>query len=539
VLAAPRRVAGPDPWHEEAAEARVADMVYHRPPSRGLPMTTVHVRVRRDTYRDSVELMRVAAELEGAPGITRAALLMATPANRDLLAEAGLLGDAAMEARPSDLVIAVAAHDDAAATGALARAEALLAAPASRSGSTGRHAPRTIADALAEVPATSLAVISTPGPYATAEALKALKRGLHVFLWSDNVSIGDEVELKRLARKKGLLMMGPDCGTAILDGVPLGFANAVRRGRIGLVGASGTGLQQVSCLIDRLGEGVSQLIGVGGRDLDERVGGSMMQTGLETLRRDTRTEVIVLVSKPPAPPVARRVLGQAVASGKPVVVCFLGGDPADIRQAGATPAATLDEAARIAVSLARGENPSTADGLDPALVARARAEAGRLAEGQRFVRGLFSGGTLCQEAALILGRPGGRAAGHTLIDLGDDKFTVGRPHPMIDFRLRNERIVAAALDPTTAVILLDVVLGHGAHADPGGALVPAIEEACQRARRAGRAVGLVASVCGTSADPQGLTRQEEQLAAAGVMLAPSNAQAARLAAALVGGPAWP
>ena len=495
--------------------------------------STIRCLVRRDTYRDSVELMRVAAELEQLPGVTRAALLMATPANRGLLAEAGLLVGEATDAGPNDLVVAVAASDEAAAEGALARAERLLAAQAaSPSGSAARPAPRSIAEALGEHPTATLAIISTPGAYATAEALKALKRGLHVFLFSDNVPIAEEIELKRLAAKKGLLVMGPDCGTAILDGVPLGFANAVGRGRIGLVGASGTGLQQVSCLIDRLGEGVSQLIGVGSHDLDERVGGLMMRAGIERLARDPGTTVIVLISKPPAASVARHVLEVARVSARPVVVNFLGGDPAAIREAGAMPAATLEDAARFAVALARGERASVADGLDPKLVARSRARVGRFAAGQRHVRGLFSGGTLCREAALILEEGG--AAGHSTIDLGDDEFTVGRPHPMIDFRLRNERILAAAEDPTTAVILLDVVLGYGAHPDPAGALSAAVERARQQAARAGRALGVVASVCGTAADPQDLLKQEERLAAAGVVLAPSNAQAARLAALLAG-----
>ena len=495
--------------------------------------STIRCLVRRDTYRDSVELMRVAAELEQLPGVTRAALLMATPANRGLLAEAGLLVGEATAAGPNDLVVAVAASDEATAEGALARAERLLVAGvASPSGSAGRPAPRSIAEAISEHPTATLAIISTPGAYATAEALKALKRGLHVFLFSDNVPIAEEIELKRLATKKGLLVMGPDCGTAILDGVPLGFANAVGRGRIGLVGASGTGLQQVSCLIDRLGEGVSQLIGVGSHDLDERVGGLMMLAAIERLARDHGTTVIVLVSKPPAASVARHVLEVARASARPVVVTFLGGDPAAIREAGAMPAATLEDAARFAVALARGERASAADGLDPKLVARSRARVGRFAPGQRHVRGLFSGGTLCREAALILEEGG--AAGHSAVDLGDDEFTVGRPHPMIDFRLRNERILAAAEDPTTAVILLDVVLGYGAHPDPAGALSAAVERARQQAARAGRALGVVASVCGTAADPQDLPRQEEKLSAAGVVLAPSNAQAARLAALLAG-----
>lgn len=504
-------------------------------------MSTTRCLVRRDTYRDSVELMRVAALIERLPGVTRAALLMASPANRDLLARANLLEGEAATAGPNDLVIAVATRDGAAAEAALTHASRLLVGqPAAAAAVAGAPAPRTIAEALANLPEANLAIVSTPGPYATAEALKALKRGLHVFLFSDNVPIDDEVELKRLARRRGLLVMGPDCGTAILDGVPLGFANAVRRGRIGLVGASGTGLQHVSSLIDRLGEGVSQLIGVGGRDLDERVGASMMLAGIERLAADPGTAVIVLVSKPPAEPVIRRVLDVARTCPQPVVVNFLGGNPTAIRDAGATPAATLEDAARLAVALARGDaalEPASRD-VDERLAAAARTQASRLAPGQRHVRGLYSGGTLCQEAALVLREAlgsTGNGGGHTLVDLGADEFTVGRPHPMIDFRLRNERLVAAADDPTAAVVLFDVVLGHGVHPDPAGELVPAIERAREVAAGAGRALVVVASVCGTPADPQSLSRQEEALAAAGVLLAPSNAQAARLAAFVIAG----
>jgi succinyl-CoA synthetase alpha subunit len=490
--------------------------------------------VRRDTYRDSVELMRVAALVEELPGVSRAALMMATPANRELLAGAGLLDAAGAAAGPNDLVVAVAAADPTAAERALTEAARLLDEQAAVAAPSGdRPPPRSIWEAVAECPRANLAIISTPGGYATAEALKALKRGLHVFIFSDNVPVADEALLKRLAAKKKLLVMGPDCGTAILDGVPLGFANAVRRGPVGLVGASGTGLQEVSCLVDRLGEGCSQVIGVGGHDLDERVGGLMMQAGIERLSGDPGTRVIVLVSKPPAPAVARRVLEVARKSGKPVVVNFLGGDPALIRAAGAIPAATLEDAAHAAVALARGKKASTARlAVTPKLAAAGRAKARRFGKGQSLIRGLYSGGTLCQEAALILEAADGQK--HTTVDLGEDKFTVGRPHPMIDGRLRNERILAAAGDPATAVILLDVVLGYGAHPDPAGALVPAIEGAVKAAAKGKRGLVFVASVCGTPADPQGLERQEVRLAAAGVLLAPSNAQAARLAASLVG-----
>jgi FdrA protein len=497
--------------------------------------TVVRSRIRRDTYRDSVELMRVAAVVERLPGVQRAAVLVATPANRDVLKSAGLLDEAAAAARPSDLIVAVAADDETAAEAALARAIVLLTTTTEDAvGSSAGTAPATIAQAVAEDPAANLALVSTPGPYATAEALKALKRGLHVFLFSDNVSIADELELKRLAIRKRLLVMGPDCGTAILDGVPLGFANAVRRGRIGLVGASGTGLQQVVCLIDRLGAGVSQAIGVGGRDLDERIGGLMMLAALDRLAEDADTAVIVLISKPPSPAVSQRVLEHARTAGKPIVVCFLGGDPAVIVAAGATPAATLEDAAVLAVKLAGGD-PSgagiaTEDEGD--LVKAVLAQAARLAPSQRAIRGLYSGGTLAYEAALLLKEalPDAEARRiHSLLDLGDNELTVGRPHPMIDFRLRNERIAAAAEDPVTAVVLLDVVLGYGSHPDPAGELSPVVEASRKRAARAERELIVIGSVCGTIGDPQGLSDQEARLSAAGVLLAPSNARAARLA----------
>ena len=489
--------------------------------------------VRPDTYRDSVELMRVAAEIEKLPSVSRAALMMATPANRELLSGAGLLDARGEAAGPNDLVVAVAAANRTAGERALEEAARLLDEQAAVSApSRDRPPPRSISEAVVELSQANLVIISTPGAYATAEAFKALKRGLHAFIFSDNVPVAEEVELKRLAAKKKLLVMGPDCGTAILDGVPLGFANAVRRGRIGLVGASGTGLQQVSCLIDRLAEGCSQVIGVGGHDLDERVGGIMMVTGIERLAADPGTRVIVLVSKPPAPAVARRVLEVARKSGKPVVVNFLGGDPATIRQGGAIASPTLEDAAQSAVALARGKRAGTkAPMLDLKLMAAARAKARRFAQSQRVVQGLYSGGTLCQEAGLLLDAGGVK---HDVIDLGGDEFTVGRPHPMIDFRLRNERIVESAKDPATAVILLDVVLGYGAHPDPAGALAPALGSAFKAAAKAKRGLAIVASVCGTPSDPQDLARQEGQLAAAGVLLASSNARAVRLATFLVG-----
>ena len=500
-------------------------------------------RVIRNLYRDSVSLMQLADGVSKLAGVERASVLMASEANVGLMRDAGLVAGA-VDAGPNDLLIAVRARTDAALAAALAHAErALQEEPRAVAGAGPMElTPRSIEMAIAVAPGANLALISTPGEYAAAEAMKALRLGLHVMLFSDNVALEDEVALKTIARKEGLLVMGPDCGTAIVNGVPLAFANVVRRGAIGLVGASGTGLQQVSSLVDRLGLGVSHAIGTGSHDLHEAVGGITMLQAIEALGADAATKVLVLVSKPPAPRVAEKVLAAASRAGKPVVVCFVGADPKAIKGRNLHPVQTLEDAARAAVALARGRKPSA---RGPTALAAPRI---RLGPRQRYVRGLYSGGTFCYEASLLLGEAFGRvwsntpvgAAGriddvwrsreHTVIDLGDDVFTRGRPHPMIDHRLRNERLVSEAADPEVAVILFDVVLGHGAHPDPAAEMAPALAAASARATKGKRRVAFVGFVCGTAADPQNLDRQEASLREAGVLLAPSNAAAVRLAA---------
>ncbi len=504
-------------------------------------------KVVRNLYRDSVSLMQLADALGKLAGVERASILMASEANLGLMREAGLLEDH-VDAGANDILIAVQTKTDAAAAAALAQAETGLKEEprAARGAAPGEPAPRSIEMAVTADPAANLALISTPGEYAAAEATKALRLGLNVMLFSDNVAIEDEVALKQLARARGLLVMGPDCGTAIINGVPLAFANVVRRGPIGCVAASGTGLQQVTSLVDRLGVGVSQAIGTGSHDLGEAVGGITMLQGLEALAKDQDTKVIVLISKPPAPSVATRVLAAASKVGKPIVVCFIGADPASIKGKDLHPVKTLEDAARAAAALANGRKPAARG------AAKAAAPRIVLRPGQRYVRGLYSGGTFCYEASLLLGETLGRvwsnapvnktdklddvwhSREHTVIDLGDDVFTRGRPHPIIDHRLRNERLVAEAADPDVAVILFEVVLGYGAHPDPAGEMVPAIAAAQARAAKGKRKIAFVGFVCGTSGDPQNLGAQEEALRKAGVLLADSNAAAVRLAARIAG-----
>lgn len=506
--------------------------------------------VWKSAYHDSVTLMRLTRDMTAVPGVERAAAMMGTPQNRELLAGAGLLAEAGARAAPVDLVVAVLAADEAAARAAEDAARRALDSPAADQGAArGGPAPRTLAAALRARPDATLALVSVPGPYAAAQARRALSAGLHVMLFSDNVPVDAEVALKRQAAERGLFLMGPDCGTAILAGVPLGFANAIPRGRIGIAAASGTGLQEVACLVARAGEGVSHAIGVGGRDLTDAVGGIMTERALAALAADATTEVLCLVSKPPGPTVAGRLAPLVAGLGKPCIVHFVGGatvgdaPTAALRAAGAGSvhaAATLEDCARAAVAVARGQRPAAVDFTIPASEAAQLVDAAvrGLARGQRLVRGVYSGGTLAWEAVHVLKRAlggvvesvTGGGEGHRVVDLGEDVFTVGRPHPMIDGSLRREWIVREAADPTVAVLLLDVVLGYGAHPDPAGELAPALDAARSAARAAGRGLAVVASVIGTDGDRQGFTAQVARLRQAGVTVMPSNAQAARLAA---------
>ena len=368
--------------------------------------------VRRNAYQDSVTLMRLTHDMEAVAGVHRAAAMMGTPPNRALLAQAGLLHPDGETAGPVDLVIAVVADCAAAAEAACAVAEALLAAPAPGSAG-GAPRPRTLDGGLRALAGATLALISVPGAYAGAEARRALDAGLHVMLFSDNVPLDTEVELKRVAIQRGLFLMGPDCGTAILAGVPLGFANVVPRGRIGLVGASGTGLQEVTCRLAAEGEGVSHAIGVGGRDLSDAVGGIMTLAALGALAGEPTTEVVVVVGKTPGSTVAARLVEALGTLGKPAVV-YTGGPTGQappgitVTTSGRAPvhrAETLEDAALAAVALARGEAPRTVEFTRPApeIEQLVTEQSRALGPGQRFVRGVYAGGTLAWEAVSLLG----------------------------------------------------------------------------------------------------------------------------------------
>jgi FdrA protein len=474
----------------------------------GVPLSAEQVQVRAGAYADSVTLMQVSAQTQAVSGVRAAMIAMATELNLALLADLGLTAPPGVSQH--DLLIAIRADDTESLGAAFELVDAALAgrSPTRDQPSGAALPPRTTSSAIARS-GTGIVLVSVPGQYAFAEAMDALSRGCDVMIFSDNVPVEQEIALKDVAAGRGLLVMGPDCGTAIVAGVGLGFANAVRSGPVGVVAASGTGAQQFTCLLDAAGSGCSAVLGVGGRDLSAAVGGRSARTALALVDADPATELIVLLSKPPAPEVAAALREYATTLAKPVQFALTGPGQPDLTSAA--------EQTLIALGTPIPAWSRWTHGVD-----RAASRTGAL-------RGLFSGGTLCEEAMVIAAERLGDPARYVMIDFGADELTVGRPHPMIDQRLRLDQFTATAADPATAVILLDVVLGYGAHPDPAAEIAPRIA-----ATKATRDIEVVISLIGTGADPQGLAAQAAALSRAGAHVFASNAQAARLACDLAG-----
>jgi FdrA protein len=464
-------------------------------------VSAVHVEVRPGAYADSVALLGVSRVLQDVPGVAAGQVAMATALNVDVLTTMGFTVPDGTG--PNDLVVAVRLAPDAGdgtLEQALAAVEEALRAPARRTSEAAEAPPRTTASALRVDPG-ALVLVSVPGASAFVEAVDALEAGSDVMVFSDNVPVAQEVALKRLAAERDLLVMGPDCGTAVVGGVGLGFANAVAPGPVGIVAASGTGCQQLLALLDHAGVGISHALGVGGRDLSAEVGGAATREALRRLDADPATEVVVLVSKPPAEEVAAALASYVGELATPVGSGLLGPGRRDLT---AVAEATLAQLGRPV----------------PAWPVAGRSRPGR---GGRL-HGLFVGGTLCTEARLVAEALGVEGS---FTDFGDDEYTRGRAHPMIDPTLRLERLAAVGSLPETGVVLLDVVLGHGAEPDPAARLAPAIRALDQP---------VVVTVVGTSRDPQGRDRQVAALVEAGAEVHLSNARAARRAVQLAGAP---
>ncbi|RCW62476.1 acyl-CoA synthetase FdrA [Halanaerobium sp. ST460_2HS_T2] len=505
--------------------------------------------IKKDSYYDSVTLMSLSNKILEIDGVEDAVVSMGTAMNKDLLNNIEMATAESEAAEENDLIIAIKAEDEAKYKAALEKAEELLANKEDKEGEKKEVKAKTINSALKEFPEANLAVISVPGQYAAREAKIALNKGLNVMLFSDNVSVEAENELKIMAAEKGLLLMGPDCGTAAINNKGLCFANKVKKGNISLAAASGTGLQEVMVQIDKLGGGVAQAIGTGGRDLKKDIGGKMMIQSIKALARDSQTEVITLISKPPAKEVEAKILDILAEVDKKVVICFLESER-ESDDSKIVFANTLKEAALKSVKAA-GITVEKGAEADEKLKNEIKAAKSKLTQEQKYLRGLFGGGTLCAEALYILRDKVGQIKsniaknaeeklddinnyqGNVLLDMGEDEFTVGKPHPMIEPSLRNERIIREAEDPEVGVILLDIELGFGSHSDPAGVTVKAIKEAKENAAGKNRKLIFVGYICGTESDYQNYSQQAKKLREVGVILADNNVQAAEIAAEIL------
>lgn len=495
--------------------------------------------ILKNNYQDSINLMLLTNTINDLDGVTMSQIMMGTDANKDILNNTGLLTPEAEAASPNDMMIVVDSEDEQIMEEVLPAIDTFLADLSAKGDDKEKPAAASWQEALTALPDANVALFSIPGEYGAAEMEKALKNGLHVFSFTDNVAIEDEVRLKKLAHEKGLLMMGPDCGTGIISSIPIAFTNVVSLGNIGVVGASGTGIQEVTTIIDRLGGGVVHAIGTGGRDLSDKVGAITVKDAIVALENHEPTDVICVISKPPAKEVRDEVVQLLQSISKPVVAIFLGEKP-EAHEGKVYLAHTLEETAQIAVDLANEEavKRNYFTKLDKPNVSTL--------DKDKVVKGLYSGGTLAAEAGMLISEALNleglvkqegyilHSHGYDVIDLGDDIYTQGKPHPMIDPEVRIQKIEEYAEDEQTGIILFDVVLGYGAHEDMVGALLPAIEAAQTKAKTAGGDLYFVATVCGTTKDPQNYQDAVDRLKAAGVYVAESNAKAVQLALLLKG-----
>lgn len=496
--------------------------------------------VKKGSYQDSVVLMLLTNEISTLEGVKKVSIMMATPANKDIFKQSGLDTEELMAATANDMVVVADVDDEAMLDVIMENVEEFLKKQAtSNNAAKGTESVKSWDKALEKLPDANLAVISIPGAYAALEADRALDQGLNVFMFSDNVTIEDEKALKEKAHAKGLSVMGPDCGTGIIQGVPIAFTNSVSKGSIGIIGASGTGIQELTTIIDRLGEGVNNAIGTGGRDLSTTVGGITMMDMIDAMEKDETVKVLIVISKPPAQAVREKISARLSGFSKPVITLFLGEKP-EYHEENFYHTYTLDEAARLAVSLVRGkEVPEATVDVDESEFYKA--------EDNKTIKAYYSGGTLANEAAMLIKDALNvtdppediegymlQLDGNIVVDLGDDAYTQGKPHPMIDPAKRIECMQEAVDDESTGVILLDIMLGYGSHPDMAGALLPTIKELQAKADAANRKVFFVATVCGTRRDYQGYDEAVNKLKEAGVIVCENNKLACQTAIRAIG-----
>jgi FdrA protein len=501
-------------------------------------MSATRFIIRTNQYFDSVFLMGINKRLLSEKGVIQSAVLMGTKINKQLLADINVRTNEIDQASANDLIVAVIAETESFAEIALGKLDEFLERVDTKS---SQKQLRTLEDGFKTKPSANLAVISVPGEFAAREAMHALEKGLNVFIFSSNVNVEDELDLKRIAKEKELLLMGPDCGTSIIGGKGIGFANRVRKGPIGVIGPSGTGLQEFTCLTHHYGSGISHAIGTGSRDLKDEIGGLTTLMALDMLEKDVETKIVAIVSKPAGKKTFAKLMARLESYQKPVIACLLGvsEDPSTINK-NLFFAHTIDKAVEKTVSLSGGDHLRESDSIDKTII---KHEAGAYASQQKYIRGLFAGGTFCYQSQQILLESGfslysneplgdaqllpdpDQSIGHTLIDMGDEYYTMGKPHPMIDGTMRSLRITREAADPETAIILLDFILGFNASNDPVGEATDSILAAKRDAISQKRHLTVIASITGTEEDAQDIDLQRKMLEEAGVLVTHSNASA--------------
>lgn len=499
--------------------------------------------LQKDTYIDSLASLFTMSVLMDCEGVEGSYAGMATSANKQTMEELGLADDVVRTAGENDFVVAVRAASREAFEAAMSKTKTNEPEAACQ-----KPAFNTVDEALRANPKANICTIAVPGEYACEVTKQALHQGLHCIVFSSNVPLEQEREMKELAREKGLLCMGPDCGVANINGAAFVLSSINNRGPFGICGASGCGIQHVAAFLHEAGSGVSQTIGTGGNDLKEQVGGISMLMGIDALENDPATEYIVLISRKPADSVLQTLAARIRKCNKPVVACFMGADRKVVEDAGALWANDLDSCAQQALSLIGKQIEFDSD---ETLMAMAQSAVKGMSAQQKYVRGVYCGGTYCDEVMQTM-QPviGGIhsncplspelqladsciSVGNTVVDSGEEEFTCGRPHPTLEPSMRLPLIAKEGEDPETAVILLDFILTPPEHIDPAGVTLQVLTKAVEGARARGGKLAVVCSVLGTDADLQNVSQQRQKLRDAGVYVCRSNRQAGQLAAKII------
>lgn len=486
-------------------------------------------------YYDSATLMLLTNQIKENLNLktNEISVMMGTEMNKKIMENSDLLNEIGKGANSGDILIGIKSALD--NQKILNMVDSLLNQEIDNKNSEQLEI-NSVDDGIKNYKDTNFAVVSLPGSYAAREVKKLLKAKKHVLLFSDNIDIKDEIELKDLAIENDLLMMGPDCGTAIIKGVGLGFSNRVNKGSIGIVAASGTGLQEVATIISNNSGGISYAFGTGGRDIKESVGGRMMLYCLDLLIKDEETETIVIVSKPPSKNVIEKIINKVKNIKKPVVACFLGEDISVLQSTNIVLCETLEETA-IKVLELNGIKYSDSFDMDKIL---------KMISSDKkngYIRGVYCGGTLAYEALLMLEKQNieiysnlskceerrlkvnDKSLYNTILDMGEDEYTVGKPHPMINSSSRNEQLLKEAEDESVGIIIADIELGYGANdfaADELG-------ETIKQIKTMRSDLVFIVVICGSKQDYQDYNLKKNLLIMSGAIVVNSNAQGVRLA----------